>query len=354
MNPIRVLVIDDSAFMRKVIKDMLVSDQRIEVIATARNGEDGLKKIKRLSPDVVTMDIHMPVMDGITALQSIMQDCPVPVVMLSSETAEGAEKTLQAISHGAVDFITKPSNYLSMENGEKTEEIINKVIVASAVTMSPSPKESSGNSADLPVTTERQLFDKTIVTIGTSTGGPRALQKLIPTLPGDFSAPILIVQHMPPGFTKSLADRLNSMSNITVKEAVHGEILHDGTAYIAPGDYHMRVNKVGTALAIELTEEAPVNGHRPSVDVLFASAGPLEKINKIAVILTGMGSDGSNGLKQMKASDPSTIAIAESEKTAVIYGMPKAAVKTERVNHIVPLNQVADTLEKLLKDTGRM
>ncbi|MFD1171902.1 protein-glutamate methylesterase/protein-glutamine glutaminase [Oceanobacillus picturae] len=348
MKSIRVLVIDDSAFMRKVIKDMLESDQRIQVIATARNGEDGIRKIKKLSPDVVTLDIHMPVMDGITALQYIMGECPVPVVMLSSATAEGADKTLQAISNGAVDFITKPSGSLSIENGQITQEIISKVIAASGVSITEKPEESTIQSTDIPVQNGKQTYSRTIVTIGTSTGGPRALQQVIPCLPADFSAPILIVQHMPPGFTKSLAERLNSMSAVHVKEAVHGEILEDGTAYIAPGNYHMHVKKRGIAMVVELSQKEPVNGHRPSVDVLFESAGDLDQTNKIAVILTGMGSDGSNGIKRMKTKDPSTITIAESEKTAVIYGMPKSAVKTNCVNHIVALNQVADTLENLV------
>ncbi|GAQ16116.1 chemotaxis response regulator protein-glutamate methylesterase [Oceanobacillus picturae] len=348
MKSIRVLVIDDSAFMRKVIKDMLESDQRIQVIATARNGEDGIRKIKKLSPNVVTLDIHMPVMDGITALQYIMGECPVPVVMLSSATAEGADKTLQAISNGAVDFITKPSGSLSIENGQITKEIISKVIAASGVSIAEKPEETKIQSTDIPVQNRKQTYSRTIVTIGTSTGGPRALQQVIPCLPADFSAPILIVQHMPPGFTKSLAERLNSMSAVHVKEAVHGEVLEDGTAYIAPGNYHMHVKKRGIAMVVELSQKEPVNGHRPSVDVLFESAGDLDQTNKIAVILTGMGSDGSNGIKRMKTIDPSTITIAESEKTAVIYGMPKSAVKTNCVNHIVALNQVADTLENLV------
>ncbi|AVQ99063.1 chemotaxis response regulator protein-glutamate methylesterase [Oceanobacillus iheyensis] len=348
MKSIRVLVIDDSAFMRKVIKDMLESDQRIQVIATARNGEDGIRKIKKLSPDVVTLDIHMPVMDGITALQYIMGECPIPVVMLSSATAEGADKTLQAISNGAVDFITKPSGNLSIENGQITQEIISKVIAASGVSITEKPEESTIQSTDIPVQNGKQTYSRTIVTIGTSTGGPRALQQVIPCLPADFSAPILIVQHMPPGFTKSLAERLNSMSAVHVKEAVHGEVLEDGTAYIAPGNYHMHVKKRGITMVVELSQKEPVNGHRPSVDVLFESVGDLDQTNKIAVILTGMGSDGSNGIKRMKTKDTSTITIAESEKTAVIYGMPKSAVKTNCVNHIVALNQVADTLENLV------
>nr|WP_042224090.1 chemotaxis response regulator protein-glutamate methylesterase [Oceanobacillus manasiensis] len=350
MNLIRVLVIDDSAFMRKIIKDMLESDQHIQVVATARNGEDGINKIKKLSPDVVTLDVHMPVMDGITALQHIMHECPVPVVMLSSATAEGAEKTLQAISNGAVDFITKPSSNLTMENGQIVQEIINKVIAASGVTMIEGPEEDHVLSTELPVQNGLQQYSRTVVTIGTSTGGPRALQQVIPGLPADFPAPVLIVQHMPPGFTKSLAQRLNSLSPINVKEAVQGEVLENGTAYIAPGDYHMRIKKHGTTMLLELSQDPPVNGHRPSVDVLFESASDLNQTNKIAVILTGMGSDGSNGIKGLKMKDPSTITIAESEKTAVIYGMPKAAVKTNCVNHVVALNQVAETLKKLTLD----
>jgi len=345
MQKIRVVVIDDSAFMRKMISDILNSDSRIEVIATARNGQDGVKKIKDLSPDAVTLDVNMPIMNGIDALQQIMETCPVPVVMLSSDTQEGATKTIQAISNGAVDFITKPSGAISLDIQKITQEIISKVLAASQVNLKQEPilKKPVENVT----ISSSKNFDRTLVAIGTSTGGPRALQTVMTSLPKNFTAPILIVQHMPPGFTKSLADRLNTVSPIHVKEAVHGEIIKERTAYIAPGDYHMTIKKVGRSLAICLTEDPPVKGHRPSVDVMFSSVATVQQYNKIAVVLTGMGNDGSAGLIKIKNVDREAVIIAESDETAIVYGMPKAAAQTEKINYIVPLYEVSNMLAKL-------
>ncbi|MFD1037967.1 chemotaxis response regulator protein-glutamate methylesterase [Virgibacillus byunsanensis] len=353
MNPIQTIVVDDSAFMRKMISDILSSDNRINVIATARNGEDGIKKIKELQPDVVTLDVEMPIMDGITALQKIMETNPTSVVMFSSVTSEGTAKTIQAISYGAVDFISKPSGSITLNLTNIKEEIIAKVITASEVTLSKVVAAQPLLTSSVHTATISMPYDKTIVAIGTSTGGPRALQRVLTELPKDFRAPILIVQHMPAGFTKSLAERLNSLAKINVKEATHGEIIQDHTAYIAPGNYHMRTRKVGTTLAIELTEDSLRNGHRPSIDELFESLSIVQKVNKIAVILTGMGTDGSEGIKKLKASESKTIVIAESEQSSVVYGMPKAAVRTNYVNHIVHLHQVGETITNLVhKNTG--
>lgn len=195
---------------------------------------------------------------------------------------------------------------------------------------------------------------RVVVAIGTSTGGPRALQRVLCDLPKQLAAPILIVQHMPAGFTKSLADRLNSIASIRVKEAAHGEIIKDGTVYIAPGNFHMKIQKNGTAIAIELTKEHETNGHRPSVDILFESVSKLEKLNKIAVVLTGMGNDGAEGIKILKRQDPCANVIAESEETAIVYGMPKSAVKTNLVNYVKPLNQVGETITSLVNSSGGM
>ncbi|WP_188454370.1 protein-glutamate methylesterase/protein-glutamine glutaminase [Virgibacillus oceani] len=350
MNPIRVLVIDDSAFMRKMIQDILSSDKRLEIVGTARNGEDGIKKIHELSPDVVTLDVEMPKMDGITALQKIMETNPLPVVMLSSVTIEGARKTVQAISNGAVDFISKPSGPISLDITTIKQEIISKVIAASQAKL-PKKKQEQPHYAkgNLEAVSYSRKHAKSIVTIGTSTGGPRALQRVLTDLPGDFMPPIVIVQHMPAGFTKSLADRLNTLTGIHIKEAVHGEIIQQNTAYIAPGNYHMRIHRFGTALVIDLTQDAAYNGHRPAVDVLFKSVAQLNNINKIAVLLTGMGSDGSEGIKKLKEEDPNAYVIAESEETSVVYGMPKAALKTNCVNQVIHLHQVGETITHLIK-----
>lgn len=347
MRKIRVVVIDDSAFMRKIISDILTSDKRLEVIATARNGEEGIRKVKLLSPDVVTLDVQMPVMDGIEALNHLMKTDPVPVVMLSSVTGEGTDKTVQAISNGAVDFITKPSGPISLDIDSINQEIIDKVILASKVKAG-KPMRDKGLPIDIVQKTGISAYEHTLVAIGTSTGGPRALQKVLTDLPSGFSTPLLIVQHMPKGFTKSLADRLNTLTSIHVKEAEHGEVIKKSTAYIAPGDYHMKVEESGTSIVIKLTKEAAHNGLRPAVDVLFYSLAMIKR-NKVAVILTGMGTDGAIGITRLKENDPNTVVIAETEETAVVYGMPKAAVNTNCVNHVVPLYQIAETINRIVK-----
>lgn len=350
MQPIRVLIIEDSAFMRKMISEILTSDKRIQVVGTARNGEDGLKKIKTLSPDVVTLDIEMPIMDGITTLEKIMETDPLPVVMLSSQTSKGAEKTILAISIGAVDFVTKPSGAISLDIEKVKDEIVSKVVMASQTQVKNAP--TVNNHSIQPV--RPQSYSDTIVAIGTSTGGPRALQQVLMALPASFPAPILIVQHMPPNFTRSLAERLNTLAKIEVKEAVHAEVLQKGIAYIAPGDYHMHVHNVGTSLALELTKDKPQNGHRPSVDVLFNAISNLKNINKICAVLTGMGKDGAKGVKQVKALDKESIILAEAEESSVVYGMPAAAVETKCVDHIVHLNEVGNTINRLVNRLGRV
>ncbi|SHG85207.1 protein-glutamate methylesterase/protein-glutamine glutaminase [Virgibacillus chiguensis] len=348
MNIIRVLVIDDSAFMRKILTDMLSSDPAIEVVATARNGEDGLHKINQFSPDVITLDVQMPVMDGITTLKNIMQTNPIPVVMLSSVTEDATIKTIQAISSGAVDFIAKPSGAISIDIETMKQEIIRKVITAASVKL-PSQQEERirQNIIENPVN-ELAPYKQTIVVIGASTGGPRALQHIIEQLPKDLAAAVLIVQHMPAGFTKSLAERLNSKSDIAVKEAAHGERLRRGVVYIAPGGWHMKVKQMGSSVFIDLTDEEPLRGHRPSVDMLFTSLAPLKEVNKMAVILTGMGNDGANGIKSLKKHDKHTYIIAESEETAIVYGMPKAAMATNLVNKQAPLHAVSRLITQLI------
>jgi len=350
MEPIRVLIIEDSAFMRKMISEILMTNEQIQVVGTARNGEDGLKKIKSLSPDVITLDIEMPVMDGITTLENIMKTDPIPVVMLSSLTSKGAEQTVLAISIGAVDFIAKPSGSISLDIEVMKDEIISKVIMASKTKLK--KNQTVSDQSFQPISPQR--YSESIVTIGTSTGGPRALQQVLTSLPADFPAPILIVQHMPPNFTKSLADRLDTLCQITVKEAVHGEVIKKGVAYIAPGDFHMKVRKVGTSLAVELTKDPLRNGHRPSVNVLFDSISELTRINKVCAVLTGMGKDGAEGIEQIKLRDEEAFVIAEAEESSIVYGMPAAAVATECVNQVVHLKKVGETINRLVNRLGRV
>lgn len=357
----KLLVVDDSAFMRKLISDFFVDSKSIEVVGIARNGKDAIEKIKSLQPDVLTMDVEMPVMNGLEALRQIMLETPVPVVMLSSTTKSGAESTMQAMDYGAVDFIAKPSGTISLDLHKVKVELVEKVEHAAQVSINKMQKRSSlpisngiSKSIELrniPENTNTVKWDKAnkkMVLIGTSTGGPRALQEVITKLPKNMKAPVLVVQHMPAGFTKSLAHRLNQLSEIEVKEAEDGDLLQDGHAYIAPGGFHMRIQKRVSAYYIVLDDkEPPRAGHRPAVDVLFEDNSQFNDFDKIAVIMTGMGSDGSLGLKQLKNSG-NVVAITESASTCIVYGMPKAAVETNLVNEVVDLDQIAKTIIQYL------
>ncbi|QED47561.1 protein-glutamate methylesterase/protein-glutamine glutaminase [Cytobacillus dafuensis] len=361
MEKIRVLIVDDSAFMRKLISEFLAEDSKIEVIGTARNGKEGLKKVKELKPDVVTMDVEMPILNGLDAVKQIMLEQPTPVIMLSSTTKEGAENTLTAIQNGAIDFIAKPSGAISLDLHKIKEELILKVISASKVSrknlINILPKttkcEDSYSRIELrkPNDIVNKAFNrsnsntKKIVCIGTSTGGPRALQNVLTNLPADIDAGILIVQHMPAGFTKSLAIRLNSISNISVKEAVDGEIVQKGTAYIAPGGLHLKVVESGLNLLIKLDKSESRNGHRPSVDVLFESVSEIKEYMKVAVIMTGMGSDGTQGLIALK-NNGTVRAIAESQETSIIFGMPKAAIATRLIDEVQDVDKIAESILK--------
>ncbi|MBM7540591.1 protein-glutamate methylesterase/protein-glutamine glutaminase [Amphibacillus cookii] len=358
MDKVKVLVVDDSAFMRKMISDILESHIKIEVVGTARNGQDALDKIDTLHPDVVTLDIEMPVMDGLTALSHIMKNKQRPVIMLSSLTKEGADKTLESMELGAVDFVTKPSGSISLNIKEKEAEIISKVLQATHVKVTSIKPKSYQTSViqsfnrDKKQRSKLSNTDKFIIAIGTSTGGPRALQQVVTRLPADIPAPIVIVQHMPAGFTKSLANRLNNLSHISVREVTDGEWLENGTAYIAPGGYQFRVVESSMGLKAKVTKEENRNGHQPSVDVLFESLAELTKHQLLSVIMTGMGADGANGIIEMKAKKSNTIVVSEDKETCVVYGMPQAAEKTKLVDFVVELPSIADTIVNQLKVRG--
>lgn len=344
---IKVLVVDDSAFMRKIISDILNNDEEIQVIDVAKNGHEAIDKARMLNPDVITLDVEMPVMDGLTCLKKLLSERHYSVVMLSSLTKEGEKATIQALENGAIDFITKPTNIFKLSGENKKKEIIEKVKVAKCVTrhdkifhqqVQLTPKTEVVKSENI----------KNLVAIGTSTGGPRALQNVIPLIPGNIPASFLIVQHMPPGFTKSLALRLNSISELTVKEAEDGEVVQPGFAYIAPGDYHMKFNRVKDGkLKIKLSKELPVGGHRPSVNVMLDSLSETGLKNIIAVIMTGMGSDGSEGIKKIKGINKGYV-IAQDEETSVVYGMPKMALQTGMVDKVVSLKDIPKEIMKIV------
>lgn len=358
MNKIKVLVVDDSSFMRKIISDIIHSDPDLMVVDTAKNGKEAIDKIKELKPDVMTLDVEMPILDGLTALEMIMKELPMPVIMLSSLTQEGADATLRALELGAVDFIAKPSSIFRVNTDDMRIELISKLKMASKVRMrsritkpvaiKPKPKmervESTKKAIRKPSATAEAIDQ--IIAIGTSTGGPKALQYVVPNLPGNLQASVLIVQHMPPGFTKSLAERLDSMSEIRVKEAEDSETLQPGWAYIAPGNYHLRVVRKNGKCVIHLGDDDPVTGHKPSVDAMMESIAELNLRNTIGVIMTGMGSDGAKGLVKMKAND--NYIIAQDEESCVVFGMPKSAIKLGAVNKVVSLDEISNEIIKAM------
>ncbi|OWA33780.1 chemotaxis response regulator protein-glutamate methylesterase [Saccharibacillus sp. O16] len=501
MVPYRVLVVDDSAFMRKIVSDLIERDVSFSVVDTAKNGREAVEKIRKIKPDIVTMDVEMPEMNGLESLQQIMREYPLPVIMLSGINEEGMRETIMALEAGAFDFIRKPSVSNSqdietvgeallrqlhaavhdsawrkekpattkapvvlapepvqrelrestlegppVETGrpeERTPDLPRPKIEPSAPearprkdaptgftatprTTTPTPASkpspavppSSGTkptrtpavpperpaqtrpAADKPAaraesapaptrksaaptpaptpskspvqerkTSERPAVDRPtsppasppsrssvggdhidqIVTVGCSTGGPRALKELLENIPASFPAPIVIVQHMPPKFTHSLAQRLNTLSPLEVVEAQQGMALRKGTAYIAPGGQHLLVRRTGSGqYAIELSDAPPQNGHKPSVGAMFDSVLPLNEVRRHAVIMTGMGSDGAKEMKKLYDSGISTT-IAESEETCVVYGMPRAAAELNCVMHLLPLPQIATKLNQVVK-----
>ena len=352
---IRVLIIDDSAFMRRTISDMLESDANIEVADTARNGKEGLEKAIALKPDIITLDVEMPGMNGFETLVELMKLKPVPkIIMLSSLAYEGGEAIIKALELGALDFIAKPTASIIDFDAEQIKDELTKKINFIGKSMGayypqiqiadrlPTAKKRTTVSSSLGVNL------KYIIAIGTSTGGPRALQEVLPKLPHDIPAAVLVVQHMPPGFTKSLSARLDSLSNINVKEAEEGDILKPGWAYVAPGDYHMLINKYKSdEYKIFINKEPPVTGHRPSVNAMMNSVAECGHKKIIAVIMTGMGNDGSEGILKIKEAGGKTI--AQDEGTCVVYGMPKSAVNIGAIDTIAPLHNITT---EILKNMG--
>lgn len=345
---IKVLIVDDSAFIRKVITDILMRDEEIEIVGVARNGKEALEKIPQLKPDIITLDVEMPLMDGITALKTIVNNFDVSVIMLSCMTIEGADLTLYALEIGAFDFIHKPKNIFSIDGTYERREIIQKVKTAyrfknKKYSAAISLTQLYGKKIDkLEKNTVDNSFNN-LIAIGTSTGGPRALQEIIPKLPSNINSSIVVVQHMPAGFTKSLANRLNNISKITVKEGEDGEKLKRGHCYIAPGNYHMTVRRNSEKqLYLKLDQNPPVLGLRPTVDYMMESIAELKFKNTIGVILTGMGSDGAEGITQIKKENGFTI--AQDEETCVVFGMPKSAIKLGSIDKVLPIYNIANEL----------
>lgn len=346
---IKLLVVDDSAFMRAAIERMLKEEPSIEVIGTAANGKDAVTKTVKLKPDVVTMDVEMPVMDGLHALREIMKICPVPVIMVSSMTQEGARVTLDALDLGAVDYAPKPGAALTTDILKLKQQLIDKVLAAAGA----SPQKVKLEFSKIPtgVQRDKSIDEKVyrIVCIGASTGGPPAVQKILSMLNPSLKAPVVIAQHMPKAFTAAFATRMNSICGIRVKELVDGEILQNSIAYICPGDYQTRIKPVAEnryKFELTLNSEEQLK-YAPCIDTLFFSAASSFQHNTTGVILTGMGEDGARGLKNIKLSGGLTI--AQDKATSIIYGMPRAAVEKQAASRVLALDSIAPELELALK-----
>jgi len=343
LNKTRVLVVDDSALMRKVIPQMLQADGSIEVVGTAMDGTFCLKKIEELKPNVVTLDLEMPGMNGIDTLKEIMRRQPLPVIVFSSHSTEGASVTLKALGLGAFDFVTKPRD-ATAHMAETARELIAKVKAAGDSKLKPQmlaglpprPEKREISAAGIP---------SKVVAIGISTGGPQAMEYMLSQLPADFPGTILVVQHMPEGFTEMFAKRLNETSALRVKQAQSGDLLQAGRVLVCPGSRHMKVKRLPLGDIAVLNEEPRVNGHRPSADVLLRSVAEEFRSQAVGVLMTGMGDDGAEGLGAVKKAGGMTI--AQSEDSCVVYGMPKAAIERGYATRVVALDVMSATLQAI-------
>lgn len=345
MNKIKVFVVDDSALMRKLISDMLNGEEDIEVIQTAINGKDLLNKLKNVKPDVITLDLEMPIMGGIETLKELKKsNIDTPVIVLSSITKEGTKSTMECLSLGAFDFIPKPSGGISFDVIKVKEQLTQKVRLASRNSHKIHNQVKPDVTVSRNMNTIKSNSKIEAVVIGASTGGPKALYKVITKFPEHMGVPVFVVQHMPVGFTKAFADRLNDNSKIYVKEAEDGEVYQKDTVYIAPGGYHMELGNGGR---IKLTTEPAIWGVRPAVDKLFVSASKVFGAHLVSAVLTGMGRDGADGTSFIK--DNGGITLSEDESTCVIYGMPKATFETGKVDIVAPIDSVADEILKITR-----
>lgn len=414
MEPYRIVVVDDSAFMRKLFSDIIKSDPSFVVIAVGKTGRDAVELHRSLRPDAITLDLEMPEMNGLEALDIIASESTTPVIMLSGISDENTAGTIAALQRGAFDFIRKPSGPAT-DVRQVAEALLLRLKTAMTMRKKPAqqaakapPEQKAGTKPDaqtvqpvrrgseprgnaapapgqsarrprspaeavkkpaaepavpsairkpkpevpvvmMPAAHRRNEAFRHVIAIGTSTGGPRALHQLLSELPADIGAPVLIVQHMPPRFTQSLAQRLNTFSALTVKEAEHGEPVLPGVAYVAPGGYHMELAAADkTSYVIRLSQSPPRNGHRPSVDTLFESLVPFVELNRHAVIMTGMGSDGSRGMKVLADHGAASL-IAESEETCIVYGMPRSAIENGAAATVLPLHAIAANLADAVK-----
>ncbi len=342
-NPIRVLVVDDSTFMRGALVRMIEKDPRFKVIDVAMNGEEGVRKAAELKPDVITMDVEMPVMNGLEALEIIVKTSKIPVVMVSTLTEAGAVTTLRALEIGAIDFIPKALNSADKNIFKGADEIHAKLAAAAGLPTIPVvPAAARQAPRVLPSVDHIKRLNVKVVLIGSSTGGPKALQTLLSQLPAQLPVPVVIAQHMPPDFTLALAKRLDESTPPTVVEATQGEVLLPGKVYIAPGGRHLRLQATGVVIG----EDRGESPYKPSIDVLAESAAALFGKQVLAVMLTGMGADGAREFKRLK--DLGAHIIAQDQATSVVYGMPKAVLELGGVNEVLPLDRIGPRVRALL------
>jgi len=346
-HSVKVLVVDDSALMRKLIPQMLAADDSIDVVGTAMDGSFCLKKIEELKPNVVTLDLEMPGMNGIDTLKEIMRRQPVPVIVFSSHSTEGASVTMKALGLGAFDFVTKPKD-ASAHMAETARELIAKVKAAADCKLK--PRMVAGRPTKPEKVTVSAGSPTRVVGIGVSTGGPQALEYVLSQLPGDFPGAIVVVQHMPDGFTDMFARRLDEVCPLRVKEAQSGDLLQPGRVLICPGSRHMKVKRLPLGDIAVLSDEPRVNGHRPSVDVLLKSVAEEFRSNAVGVLMTGMGDDGAEGLGAIKKEGGMTI--AQNEESCVVYGMPKAAIERGYAVRVVGLDVMGATLQAVCGRNG--
>jgi len=347
---IKVLIIDDSALMRQLLTAIFHEDPELHVVGTAANPLLAREKIKTLKPDVLTLDVEMPGMDGITFLEKLMRLYPLPVVMVSTHTEKGASATLRALDLGAVDFVAKPQG--GLRDGirrELMDEIRDKVRAAATAHVRPAPMSHGGPTPQpLPAT---MLCREGVIAIGASAGGTQAIAEILSRLPSQIPG-IAIVQHMPPRFTASFAERLNNQCQLEVREAKNGDRLKSGTVLIAPGGRHMALMRAGSGYAVRVYDDEPVNRHRPSVDVLFDSTAHIARDNALGIILTGMGSDGARGLRAMKTAGAYTI--AQDEKSSVVFGMPEQAIRQGGACEVAPLERIAERMVDWASQDGQL
>lgn len=339
IGKIRVLVVDDSALMRKLLATMLQSDAAIEVVGTAMDGDFALRKIEELRPHVVTLDLDMPKKNGIETLREIMKRGPLPVIVVSALSTDGALVTMKALALGAFDFVTKPRD-ATAHIAEASAELIAKVKAAAECKIRPHLARTA------PVTFPKRavrVHPTHVVAIGISTGGPQALEYMLAQIPADFPGTILVVQHMPEGFTEMFARRLNELCAVTVREARSGDALLAGQVLICPGNRHMKVKRLALGDVVVLSEDERVNGHRPSADVLLNSVAEEFGSRAIGAVMTGMGTDGAEGLGEIKRRGGMTV--AQDEESSVVFGMPKAAIERGYANRVVGLDRMSATLQ---------